>query len=515
METGDGKFGRANGRIQGQGQSDEATGLMAFIYDPKIRGAIFQALLLGSMLLFIWWIVDNTIQNLSNVNKRSGFGFLFEQSDFEILTTAGTYVMGYQPGVSTNIDVYFVGLINTIAVSLLGIVAATLLGFVMGVFRLSSNIILRGFATIYVEIFRNIPLLLQMLLWFKLVGELLPTPRDGALDIGGVAFFDKSGLRAPFADILPGGGAMWIILLLFTLGWWALSFWARMRKDRTGKDFPTLWVSLVILAAMCVGGYQAAGYRTAATAASWYEEDFKARDRVREDPRLGRGLVFPQDAVVERILQCDPAVEGGRPVLAAQVSGVDDVDVILLGRYHADRAPLRSYDVAAANCEEPSWLSPVQWEQPTRSRFGFTKGFGTVLPLEMFAVWLSLTLYTGAFIAEIVRAGVLAVSKGQTEAAGALGLRSNQTLSLVVIPQALRVIIPPLASQYLNLTKNSSLAVVVAYTDLVQVFAGTTLNKTGQEIEILFMTMMTYLTLSLLISLFMNWYNKRMALVER
>ena len=156
---------------------------------------------------------------------------------------------------------------------------------------------------------------------------------------------------------------------------------------------------------------------------------------------------------------------------------------------------------------------PVSFEPPVQSRFG-PKGGMQIIP-EFIALLLALSSYTAAFIAEIVRAGILAVNKGQSEASYALGLTRGQTLRLNIIPQAMRVIIPPLTSQYLNLTKNSSLAVAIAYPDLTAIFAGTALNQTGQAVEILLMTMLTYLAISLLTSLFMNWYNARMALVER
>jgi general L-amino acid transport system permease protein len=157
--------------------------------------------------------------------------------------------------------------------------------------------------------------------------------------------------------------------------------------------------------------------------------------------------------------------------------------------------------------------APLTWDIPVAG--GFRPSGGMTMIPEFIALLLALTTYTAAFIAEIVRAGILAVNKGQTEAAHALGLRQNKTLNLVIIPQAMRIIIPPLTSQYLNLTKNSSLAVAIAYPDLTSVFAGTALNQQGQAVEFISITMLTYLTISLVTSMFMNWYNARMALVER
>lgn len=394
------------------------TGGASWIYDPKIRGILFQVLLLLSVVLFFWWIVDNTITNLAEQDKRSGFGFLSERANFQILTTPGTYLLSYESGQSTYWEVFLIGVVNTLSVSFLGIIAATAIGFVMGVFRLSTNIVLRGFATIYVEVLRNVPLLLQFFVWYKVVGDFLPDKRGEPWSFfGGVVTMDKSGLRAPFPLPQDGFDVVLIAFALALVGAVALGRWAKWRKDRTGQPFPSFWV--------------------------------------------GVGLVI------------------GLPLAVFAAMG-----------------------------------APLEWEQPVRGAFGFRDGAGMVMKPEMFAVWLALTLYTAAFIAEIVRAGILAVSKGQTEAASALGLKKQTTLSLIVIPQALRVIIPPLTSQYLNLTKNSSLAVAIGFTDLYSLF-GTVNQKVGQEIEIITMIMLVYLTFSITISVLMNWYNQRIALVER
>ena len=404
------------GSSGGHGKSERSA--LAFLYDPKIRGLFFQITLMASLALFFIWIVGNTAANLAAQEKRSGFGFLSETANFQILTTPGTWLLDYDPGVSSYGDVFLLGVVNTLAVSFLGIVAATVIGFVLGIFRLSSNIILRGFATVYVEVLRNIPLLLQFFIWYKVLGEFLPDKRgDPWTFLWGVFSMDKSGVRAPFPVFGDGFVIVLIVLLLAIVGAIGIGRWAKARRDRTGQPFPSFWV--------------------------------------------GAGMIV--------------------------------------------LAPLIAYFALG---------SPLEWEEPIRGRFGFRDGHGMVMKPEMFAVWFALTLYTASFIAEIVRAGILAVHKGQTEAAYALGLRPQATLNYVVIPQALRVIIPPLTSQYLNLTKNSSLAVAIGFTDLYSL-SGVVNQKVGQEVEIILMIMSVYLFFSISISLLMNYYNRRIALVER
>lgn len=393
------------------------------IYDPKVRGLFFQAVLLISLILFFYWIISNTVTNLAEQNKQSGFGFLGDVAGFKPATTPGTWAIDYRNGVSTYLDIFWVGIINTLAVSVIGIFFATIIGFVIGIFRLSSNVILNGFATVYVEVLRNIPLLVQILVWYRVVIALLPDKRDEPINVlgpiaPGTVSLDKSGLWAPYPIIGEGFILTLAAAALAIVGWIALSVWARRQRDATGRTFPVFWVGLGALILL--------------------------------------------------------------PAIVFLLSG-----------------------------------SPLAWEHPIRGTFGFRVEVGMVMKPEFFAVFAALTLYTAAFIAEIVRAGILAVNKGQSEASSALGLSRAKTLNLVIIPQALRVIVPPLTSQYLNLIKNSSLAGAAGYPDLVQVFAGTALNQVGQEIEIIFMMMMVYLFFSLTISAFMNWYNRSIALVER
>ena len=378
--------------------------------NPRIRAVVFQVLFLAVVLGMMSVVVHNTLANLEARGISTGFGFLSSEAGFGIIQTLIDYSEASSFG-----RTFLVGLLNTLLVSMLGILLATLLGFVIGVARLSRNWLVSRLAATYIEIFRNIPLLLQIFFWYFAVLRALPRPRD-SLVIGDAVFLNLRGLYLP--EPLPEPGfelVLWAaVLALFAAG--LLLSWARRRQLRTGRLFP-----------------------------AW---------------RVASLLVF------------------GLPAAAFAVTG-----------------------------------SPLSWELPELRGFNFRGGI-TVIP-ELMALLLALSIYTAAFIAEIVRAGIQSVAKGQTEAASALGLTSGQRLRLVIIPQALRVIIPPLTSQYLNLMKNSSLATAIGYPDLVSVFAGTTLNQTGQAVEVIAMTMAVYLTLSLIISLFMNWYNSRIALAER
>ena len=394
------------------------------IYDARIRGYVFQAAILVLIVLGVWWLVDNTVTNLEERGKTVGFGFLSATAGFQISDTLGTWFMDYNVGESTYLDVYFIGIINTFLVAILGIAGATVLGFTIGIMRLSRNFIIRSFATVYIELLRNLPLLLQLFFWYFAVLRALPSKRDKIDIIPNFISMNITGLYLPAPIVQPGFIYSVIALGAAIVITFVMKRWAERRQSETGQRFPVFWSGVGIL------------------------------------------LMLPLAIFV--------------------VTG-----------------------------------SPLEWTLPEFKtdgpmlRRGFQSGFGMVLVPEMLAVWLALTLYTAAFIAEIVRAGILAINKGQTEASYSIGLKPGLTLRLIIIPQALRVIIPPLTSQYLNLTKNSSLAVAIAYPELVSVFAGTALNQVGKEIEMIFMMMMVYLTFSLATAAFMNWFNARVKLIER
>ena len=398
--------------------------LTSLLNDTFVRGVLFQALMAIGLLLSVNWFADNTLSNLANQGKTLGFDFLTRTAGFQISSTLGTWMLDYKVGKSTYIDVYLIGIVNTFIVALLGILAATVIGFTVGIMRLSDNLVFRWFATFYVEIVRNVPLLLQLFFWYFAVLRALPSKRDKLELVEGVAGINITGLYLP-APIISDGFVYSLVALVaavfFTL---LVRRYALKLQAETGQTLPVFWIGLSIIIVL--------------------------------------------------------------PVLVHYFNG----------------GPL-------------GWSLPEFKDTGSKLRQGYQSGAGMVLVPEMLAVWLALSLYTASFIAEIVRAGILAVNRGQTEAAYALGVRPNITLRLIVIPQAMRVIIPPLTSQYLNLTKNSSLAVAIAYPELVSVFAGTALNQVGKEVEMIFMMMMVYLTFSLVTAAFMNWFNSRVKLVER
>ena len=395
-----------------------------FVNDARVRGILAQVALLVFAVFCIGWLVSNTAQNFEDQDKSLGFGFLVQAAGFQIAPTLGTWLFDYEAGVSTYWDVYFIGIVNTLLVAALGVVAATIIGFLMGVMRLSQNLILRSFATVYVEVLRNIPLLLQLFFWYFTVLRALPDKRGKVELLPGVVSVNLEGLFLPYPIWQSGAGVAGVIMLVALGAIWAVNRRSQQRQLLTGHPLPFWRI--------------AGGILLGALAVIW----------------LSVGVPF-------------------------------------------------------------EWSLPVFKETGPILRRGFQGDTAIVVIPEMLAVWFALTLYTAAFIAEIVRSGIMAVSKGQSEASVAMGMTRGQTLRLVVIPQALRVIIPPLTSQYLNLTKNSSLAVAIAYPELVSIFAGTAMNNVGKEIEMVGMMMCVYLTFSLLTSFFMNWFNKRAMLVER
>lgn len=392
--------------------------------DANVRGVFFQVVLIAVLVFSFFWLTDNTLTNLSNQGKSLGFSFLNSTAGFQISQTFGTWLFDYTVGTSTYLDVYFIGIANTLLVAVLGIIAATIIGFTLGIMRLSNNAVFKAFATTYIEILRNIPILLQLFFWYFAVLRALPGKREKLEIIPDIIGINITGLYLPAP--VPSDGFVYSVIafflaLLLTLG---VNGYAKRVQAQTGKIIPAFFIGTAILI-------------------------------------------------------CLPLVT-----------------------FWLTNSPLE-------------WSTPEFKETGPILRRGYQAGAGMIMVPELIAVWLALSLYTAAFIAEIVRAGILSVNKGQTEAASALGIRPNYTLRLVVIPQAMRVIIPPLTSQYLNVTKNSSLAVAIAYPELVSVFAGTALNQVGKEIEMIFMMMMVYLTVSLMTSAFMNWYNDRVKLVER
>jgi len=389
-------------------KKNKSKGLAFSWSDPTFRSIVYQIIVLGLVAAGVWYLVSNTMHNLQVRNIRSGFDFLGREAGFAI----GESLIDYSP-TDTYRRAILVGLLNTLYVSLAGIVLATLLGVVVGVARLSKNWLIAKLAAVYVEVLRNIPLLIQLFFWYALIVETLPGPRQAMHPVPGV-FLSNRGLRFPAAQ---GESLAWIVAgavvaLLLTL---AASRYLRRRQIQTGTQ-TALWpIGLALFILLPVAGFFFGGGQLAFSI-----------------PEL-KGFNFAGGASIS-------------PELTALLSG--------------------------------------------------------------------LVIYTSAFVAEIVRSGIQAVPGGQWEAAGSVGLSRRRALRLVVLPQALRIMIPPLTSAYLNLMKNSSLAVAIGYPDIVSII-NTTLNQTGQAIEGILIVMAAYLTVSLSISLFMNWYNRRIALVER
>ena len=382
--------------------------------DNKIKKILPQILTLLFIVLIFGFFTVNAQLNMSNRGIDFGYGFLSQESSFDVQFSLIDY-----DGSHSYARAYLVGLLNTILVSVLGIIFCTIIGVIMGIARLSPNYLIRNSALWYVEFFRNVPLLLQIFFWYYAALRALPLPENTEPFLG-ATYLTIKGYYIP--------GLLWNNLNIFLYSILAaiilivlIRTYAKKLQEEKGKQLPVFIISLSLL------------------------------------------IVFPSLTLITGLSQAEVEL----PVL----------------------------------------------KQLSKTSFIYEGGIS--LPPELLALVLALSLYTSTFVAECVRAGIQGISKGQKEAAASVGLTPNQILKLVIMPQALRIIIPPTTNQYLNLTKNSSLAAAIAYPDLVLVFAGTALMQTGRAIEIVSITMLTYLTLSLSISLLMNWYNKKIAIKEK
>jgi len=389
---------------------ETSSGSYAFYNNPTYRGWIYQALLVLGLGYFFISIISNTLANMEASGIKTGFGFLGSTAGYDVL-------MSLIPFSATDsyFRIFIVGFLNTALVSVLGIILATILGFVFGVMYFSQNWLLKKISTIYVEIFRNIPVLLQVFFWYFAVLAALPSAKN-SMSLGESVFLNVRGLYVPKLIGGDGSGFVYSILALAIAGVFALKYWAKKRQDETGQQFPVLSTSIAMII--------------------------------------------------------------GLPVLAALVTGL-----------------------------------PFTVEYPVLKGFGFRGGI-SVIP-ELMALVVALSVYTGAFIAEAVRAGIQSVPKGQTEAARSLGMKENKIMSLIIVPQSMRVINPLLNSEYQSLVKNSTLAAAIGYPDLFNVFVGTALNQTGQAIETIFMTIIVYFMLNMLISFIMNRFDSNSQLVGR
>lgn len=387
-----------------------STKKVSFFNNPANRAILYQVLLVAGLGYFFYIIISNTLANMEARGIKSGFDFLWGTAGFDILMS----LIPYEP-TDTYGRTFVVGLLNTILVSSISIVLATIIGFIMGVAHFSHNWLIRKVALVYVETFRNIPLLLQVFFWYFAVLAALPSARQ-SLSLGEAIFLNVRGLYLPELIGEVGAGMVYAVVAVAIAAVAILRRWAKRRQELTGKQFPLFYVSLTVLF--------------------------------------------------------------GLPLLAFLLMGM-----------------------------------PFHWEYPVLKGFNFRGGV-TVIP-ELMALAFALSIYTGAFIAEAVRAGVQSVPHGQTEAARSLGMKEKQIMKQIIVPQAMRVIVPVLNSEYQSLVKNSTLSTAIGYPDLFTVFVGTTLNQTGQAIEIVFMTMAVYFVFNMLISVTMNLFNKRVALVTK
>ena len=383
--------------------------------NPRVRSVAFQVAAVAALVWVIAYLANNTVTNMEARGIVIGLDWLNKIAPFQI---------GFSPFIETilgethYITVFLIAVQNTIFVSFFGIIGATVLGFFIGVMRLSPNWLVARLASVYVEFFRNVPLLLWFFFWYVAVFlPLFPAIRE-SINFFDAIFINKEGFYfpAPVVESTIGFAIYAVIVLAAVVACVVLTRWAKARQDASGEQFPTVAVVLGVLTAV--------------------------------------------------------------PILAYFLTG-----------------------------------TPMSLERPELGKFQLDGGIN--LNTSLFVCWFALTSYTAAFIAENVRGGILAVSHGQTEAASALGLRHGRVLKLVVIPQAMRVIIPPTISQFLNLTKNSTLAVAIAYEEIASLWMGIALNTTGQALVIIAMSVLVFWTLSFLTSALLNWYNQRVQISER
>jgi len=384
------------------------------IYNNEIRALLIQVLTVVIIFSLFYVMIQNLNENIEARGIVSGFTFLEGRSGFDILPFLGSYIVKFSPN-STNLEVFYVAIINTLVCAGVGIILSTILGVLIGIARLSTNYLISRLANAYIELFRNIPILLQILFWYNIFLNALPIPKK-SISLLDVMFINNRGFYLP--NPIPQDGFLWVSIA-FVIGVASAIYLKRhfkRKQDETGQQTNTIGFTLGLI------------------------------------------IVFPV------------------------------VVFLLLG-------------------------SPLQFDYAVLGKFNLRGGLA-IVP-EFVALTLALSVYTATYIAEAIRSGIEAVDKGQKEAAAAIGLTKMQALKLIILPQALRVAIPPTINQYLNLTKNSSLAAAIGYPELMSAFGGTVLNQVGQAIEILTMVMLVYLVISLLISVLLNYVNKKMAIQGR
>ncbi len=380
-----------------------------FVYSPRFRALVSQTVVVLLLLWGLYEMVANTQANLAKLNKNFGFDFLTNAAGFDLSTTLIPFSSN-----SSYATALIAGFWNTVLVSVLGMIVSTVMGVFIGIMRLSKNQVVSGFATLFIELVRNIPLLLQLFVWYALVLKPLPSAKL-AINFQDSIFISNRGVVMPHPTFGEGAWLAPLFLVAAIFGTWFYARWARQQQFETGRQLPVWSVNSAALVLAPIVGFAVAGW-------------------------------------------------------------------------------------------------PVTWSYPALAGFNF-KGGMTIVP-EMAALLLGLSIFYAASTAEIVRSGIMAVSQGQTEASMALGLTRAQALRQVILPQAMRVMIPPMASQLLSLTKDSSLAIAIGFPDLMYA-SGTVNNQSGKAIEVFTLALLVYLGLSLLTAAFMNWFNARLKLVER
>lgn len=391
-------------------QRSKEIGAGAFYNNPKYRGWIYQSLLLFFLIAFFYSIISNTLDNMAAQGIKSGFGFMSSSAGFDVLMS----LIAFET-TDSYARIFVVGVLNTVLVSIIGIFFSTILGFIFGIAYFSPNFLIKKISVIYVETFRNIPVILQVIFWYTAVLAALPSTRE-SLSLGETIFLNVRGLYFP--KLIGESGSLLvyvsIVVAIIAIVW--MKRWAKKRQDLTGDQFPVFWVSL--------------------------------------------SLIF------------------GLPFLMLVITGF-----------------------------------PFVFEYPELKGFNFRGGV-TVIP-ELMAMAIALSVYTGAFIAEAVRAGIQSVPHGQTEAARSIGLKESKIMSLIIVPQSMRVIAPMLNSEYQSLVKNSTIATAIGYPELFTVFAGSALNQVGQAIEMMFMTLAVYFFINMVISFVMNRFSSSTKIVTR
>jgi len=372
------------------------------IFDERSRSLLIQTLTIGIFAFIIYILVQQTAYNLDKRGISSGFDFLNMSAGYDISIRLISFTSE-----DTHLRAYFVGLLNTLLIAICGCFLATILGFLVGIIRLSSNWLFKNIAYVYVEFTRNVPVLLQIILYYSILLH-LPQIKQAIVLLDNF-YLTNRGFFMPSPVLKEGFGIVIASLIFAIIASYFLKKYLKKRQETTGRQYPIFLMNSTL-------------------------------------------IIFI-------------------PVFFYYITGM-----------------------------------PIEFDNPVLKGFNF-KG-GMVVRPEFLGMLFGLSIYTAAFISETVRSGIISVSKGQREASKALGLKNNLVMRLVIIPQALRVIIPPLTSQYLNLTKNSSLGIAIGYADLVHGFGGISLNQTGRAIEIMMIVMLTYLSISLIISIFMNIYNK-------